>query len=69
MINFFVEFFNNETKFILKKVEKYNGIDLFKNERSKKYLVCFDNAEDLIDIQPDPFKELLNRLLNSCPDL
>jgi len=69
MINFFVEFFNNETKFVLKKVEKYNGIDLFKNERSKKYLVCFDNAEDLIDIQPDPFKELLNRLLNSCPDL
>jgi hypothetical protein len=68
-INFFVEFFNNSTNFILKRTLRYPSRNLFKNDASKRYLICFDNAEDLIDARRDEFRHLLKKLLSNCPHL
>jgi len=68
-INFIVNFFNLTTEFKLKKVEKHLDRNLLLNERSKKFLVCLDNAEDLIEVKREEFKTVLKRLLNSCPYL
>jgi hypothetical protein len=53
----------------LKKVVRFNDRDLFKNERAKKFLVCFDNAEDLIDAKKEEFRSLIKKLLNNCHHL
>lgn len=68
-IDFFVDFFNQNTSYVLKSCDRYNDRDLFKNETAKKFLVCLDNAEELIEYKQSEFKQLLKKLLNSCPYL
>jgi len=69
LINFFVDFFNNDTDFTMKRSLRYPGRDLFKNDYAKKYLICLDNAEALIDAKKDEFRALLKTLLSQCPHL
>lgn len=68
-IDFFVDFFNHENNYAIKKVDRYQNIDFKKNDRTKKFLVCLDNAQDLIEAEPQEFKQLIKRLLNACPNL
>jgi len=63
-INFFVDFFNNNTNFTMKRSLRYPGRNLFKNDSAKKYLICLDNAEDLIDAKKEEFRALLKKLLS-----
>lgn len=68
-ISFFVDFFNNKTNFVLKRTLHYPGRNFHKTQASKKYLLCFDNAEDLIDTRKDEFRSMIKKLLSSCPYL
>lgn len=68
-VEFFIDFFNLATDFKLKTVEKHPDLNLSKNERYKKFLVCLDNVEELIAAKNSELKLLLKKLLNSCPYL
>ena len=62
LIVFIVNFFNNKLEYKMKKQENIGS-------QTKKFLLCFDNAEDLITHKLEEFKMLLARLTDDCPNL
>ena len=62
LVNFIVKFFNNDLDYKFKK-QKH------KNQKEHRFLVCFDNAEELIIHRQSEFQEILAELYDQCPTL
>ena len=58
MVIYFISFFNNKQEELLKKKKKHGAHDLF--------LLCLDNAENIIENDKENFLDFLEILHEEC---
>ena len=69
MLDFFIDIFNHNSPYKFKTEVKYKDRNLHANIKTKKFLLCFDNAEDLIEVEKKEFKHFVLKLIHSCTNL